>query len=267
MAYRHEVFQDLLVSDELRRALAEFVAGVRDVDERLEHASTLAYPFELQRWQLDAAGTYRTAVAAVVNALETASLGSRALVAVRARLREYADSEAYTALDSETVRTLADLAGVTYRMRIGENRIVVAHDGEPDYGGEVLATFARFRPPTMRPRSRRTLRRARHEPLVEIEILMWVARLHPAVFRGLAAFAQQHAAFVDPAIESFADELPVDLAWLDLIEPIRDAGLPFCFPECSGERCGLCRPAACSTLPLPGGGSRQVLTSSRTTSS
>ena len=43
---------------------------------------------------------------------------------------------------------LADLAGVTYRMRIGESRVVVGRDnGEADYGAEVQATFARFRQP------------------------------------------------------------------------------------------------------------------------
>ena len=135
---------------------------------------------------------------------------------------------------------LADLAGVTYRMRIGESRVVVGRDnGEADYGAEVQATFARFRQPgTPTPLPVDVFRTDDMNP-VEAGILERVARLHPAVFQALAAFVERHGAFLDPGIAAVAADLPFYLGWLDLIRPLQDAGLPFCYPDVSAADAGL----------------------------
>ena len=149
-------------------------------------------------------------------------------------------SAAFTTLVADTTRMLADLAGVTYRMRIGENRLVVGRDDdEPDYGAEVLATFARFRrSEAPAPLPVDVFRTTDMNP-VEAGILERVARLHPAVFEALAACVERHGAFLDPAIAPVAAELPFYLGWLDLIRPLQDAGLPFCYPDVSATDAGL----------------------------
>ena len=68
---------------------------------------------------------------------------------------------------------------------------------------------------------------------VEVGILERVARLNRGVFRALDSYAQRHGAFQDPAVAAFASELPFYLGWLELIRPLQDAGLPFCYPDVS----------------------------------
>ena len=239
VAFRHEVFRDL-ESPILREALAEFAARMQLVDEHLAHASAIAHPLERHRWQLEAADRYRTAVAAVAGALERASPASRGLAAVTTGLRGYVASDAFTALVADTTRMLGDLARVTYRMRIGENRVSVGrHNGEADYGAEVLATFARFRPAaTPAPLEVDVFSTIDMNP-VEIGILERVARLHRPVFQALEAWVERHRAFRDPGVAAFAEDLGFYLGWLERIAPLRDAGLPFCYPDVAGPEAGL----------------------------
>lgn len=205
---------------------------MRTVREHLEHASAIAHPMERHRWHLEAADAYVTAVTGLASSLDRAAPTSRALTAFAAELRAHTAGAAFTTFATDTTKMLDDLAAVTYRLRIGEDRVVVGrHDGEPDYGAEVVATFARFRrseAPTPVPVDVfSTIDMNR----VERAIVERIARLHPAAFKALERFAQDHAGFVDPAIATFADEIAFFLAWLDLIGPLRDAGLPFSYPE------------------------------------
>ena len=239
VTFRHEVFRDLR-SAALREKLTAFVARMRVVDEHLAHAAAIAHPPERQRWQLEAADSYVAAVVAVTDALGAASLGSRGLAAVAGGLRAYVDSKAFATLGAETARMLGDLAGVTYRLRIDESRIVVErHDGEADYGAEVLATFARFRRSETPAPVPVDVFRTVDMNVVEVGVLERVARLHPAVFSALEAYGVRHAAFIDPGVATFADELTFYLAWLELIAPLEAAGLSFCEPEVSKSGGGL----------------------------
>ena len=239
IAFRHEVFRDL-ESPSLRGALADFAARMHRVDDHLKHAARVAHPPERQRWKLEAADTYRAAVVGVADALEHASPASRGLAAARESLRANVDSAAFVSLAGDTSRLLAELAGVTYRLRIHENRVVVGrHDLEPDYGAEVLATFARFRRSSVpAPVPVDVFRTIDMNP-VEVGILERIRRLYPAVFQALEAFSQRHAAFLDPAIATFANEVRFYLSWLDLIGPLKDAGLPFCYPELAATDTGV----------------------------
>ena len=149
-------------------------------------------------------------------------------------LRAYVGSAAFTAFAAETARILDDLGAVTYRLRIGEDRVLVQrHDGEADYGAEVLATFARFRRSADPQPLPVDVFRTVDMNLVEIGILERVARLHPAVFRSLGLHVGRYEAFVEPSIELLAAELPFYLGWLDLIRPLQAAGLSFCLPAVS----------------------------------
>jgi len=239
VAFRHEVFRDL-ESPPLHDALAEFAARMRLVDEHLARAARIVHPLEQHRWQLEAADVYQSAVIAVAEALERASLTSRGLAAVWTGLRDYVSSDAFTTLAADTTRMLADLAGVTYRLRVGENRVTVGrHNGEDDYGAEVVATFARFRrsavPAPLTPDVFRTIDMNE----VEVGILDRVARLHRPVFQALDAWIERHRSFLDPAMVTFARDLAFYLGWLERIRPLRDAGLPFCYPQVAEPETGV----------------------------
>ena len=62
-----------------------------------------------------------------------------------------------------------------------------------------------------------------------------MARLFPDEFAALDEYCRQHAGFVDEGIRRADRELQFYLAYLDHIEPLRAAGLRFCYPEVSAS--------------------------------
>lgn len=229
------MFRDL-EAPALRGALSAFTDQIRTVREHLVHAAAIAHPFERHRWHLEAADAYVAAVTTLAGSLDRETPASRGLTSFASELGAYTASDAFASLAADTTRMLADLAAVTYRLRIGEDRVTVGrHDGEADYGAEVLETFARFRRSAVPTPVPVDVFSTVDMNRVETAILERVARLHPAAFTALERYAQAHAGFVDPAVAALADELAFYLAWLDLTDPLREAGLPFCYPDVAAD--------------------------------
>ena len=68
---------------------------------------------------------------------------------------------------------------------------------------------------------------------VEAKILEVVARLNPGPFGALDEYFRRHQGFVDAAVSDFYRDSQFYVAYLDYIEPLREAGLPFCYPRLS----------------------------------
>jgi DNA mismatch repair protein MutS len=230
VAYRHEVFRDL-ADDAVLGLVRSFAHEMRIVRERIGRVSKVYYRYEQERWFLDASDAYRQAVAKMAGDLTDARMQSRGLVAFREYLADYVLSPAFVTLAADTERLHADLATITYRLRIEGSRITVGrYDAEPDHGAEVLQAFEKFKQgagkeyvfefspwPDMN-----------H---VEAAVLDRVALLFPAVFSSLEEYCARHRDFLDPTIEQFDREIQFYLAYLEHIDPLRAAGLPFCFPD------------------------------------
>ena len=109
-----------------------------------------------------------------------------------------------------------------------------AYAGEADYGAEVEETFARFRQGAVRSYLARLPDYAEMDH-VEAKILDGVAHLHPEVFRARADFCVRHRDYLDATIGRFDREVQFYLAYLEMVERFRDAGLPFCYPHVSAR--------------------------------
>jgi DNA mismatch repair protein MutS len=62
-----------------------------------------------------------------------------------------------------------------------------------------------------------------------------LAILHPELFGSLLAYQRRYGDLVDPVIARFDQESQLYLAYLDLIQPLKKAGLHFCYPEVSAH--------------------------------
>ncbi len=234
LEYRHEVFRDLEDPD-LFKAGHQFAGQLGKVRAHLHQLRKMDSRQQREGWFLDAAAIYCDAVRELASALTARPVQSRALLAFRDYLGDYLDSAAFARLAADTAGRKADLARVTYQVRIKGPRVEVSkYDGDPDYSAEITGTFERFRQGAVRDYSvqYRTWPGMNH---VGAQILELVARLFPGEFAALSEFCRVHEAFEDQVIIQFHRELQFFLAYLDYIAPLRAAGLSFCYPELSAD--------------------------------
>ena len=232
--YRQEVFQDL-ENPALFGEVQRFSGLIGEVRAHLRQAAKMQDRYQREGWLLDAAAIYGGAVRSLAGHLASAQLGSRALLAFRDYLASYVTSAGFTALTADTRSRKEALGQVRYCTRIRGDRVEVSrYQDEADYSVEVLRTFERFKQGAVKDyRIRyRTWPGINH---VTAEILELVARLFPEEFTALDEYCRRHAGFADEGILRADQELQFYLAYLGHIRPLRDAGLPFCYPEVSAS--------------------------------
>jgi hypothetical protein len=235
IAFRQEVMRDFEAVEGLREAAAAFGRGLAEARRRLGRAASVRHPRQEERWFHSAARAYCDAVTGLGRALGEAPLRSRGLGAFRARLAEYADSEAFAALSRDAGELADALDGVEYTVHIAGSRVTVdAYAGEEDEGAAVEATFARFAGGEVTSRRSR-VDRTQYADHVENRILDLVAELHPEVFASLSAFRAGHAGFEHPEMAVFQRESQFCLAYLELVDRVRSESTPFCYPEVVAE--------------------------------
>ncbi|MDQ2873645.1 MAG: DNA mismatch repair protein MutS [Actinomycetota bacterium] len=234
LSYRHEVFRDLQDPGLFERA-THFSERMRQARIQLDQLTKMACQYQQEGWFLDAAAIYCDAVRSLADDLASRQLTSRGLLAFRDYLAAYIASGPFTGLASDTRERKDDLAKITYLVRIKGGRVDVSrYDGEADYTDEVERTFDRFKQGAVKD-YRIKYRAWPGMNHVGAQILDLVARLFSDEFSALDDYWRRHAGFLDATIRQFERELQFYLAYLDYIEPLRSAGLSFCFPELSED--------------------------------
>jgi DNA mismatch repair protein MutS len=232
--YRHQVLGDL-EQPALLECVGAFSKRLRQMREQLARPDKLRYRLQKQRWFLDAVATYCQAVRALAADLAGLDLRSRGFRWFRDYLSGYAGSEAFRSLAADTQAVSDALADVTYSLHIRGDRVTVdRYQGEPDYSAEVERTFARFQQGAVK--SYRVRFPAFLEmDHVEAKILSLVGRLYPEAFAALDAHYARHQGYLDQTVATFDQEVQFYLAYLELIAPLRAAGLRFCYPQVSAQ--------------------------------
>lgn len=231
--WRHEIFRDLS-QEEIFQALKRFSADMRLVREHLAAAEERDYFHEKNRWFLDAAARYGTAVTDLAGALRGPMVVSRGLRHLGAFVAHHAVSAEFRARLNAARAVEDELAALRFDLLIREGGFTVrACSGEPaDYSVTIQDVFARFRQKSAKSYLARL-------PLpggmnhIEAQVLEGVARLNPSVFQRLADFRSQHTVFLDDTIVRFEREIQFYLAWREHLDALRAGGLMFCYPRLS----------------------------------
>jgi DNA mismatch repair protein MutS len=234
VVYRHEVFRDL-EDPGLFLAAGQFAEQMRQVRVHLGQLPKMYSRHQREGWFLDAAAIYCGAIRSLAVTLEASPIASRALLAFREYLASYTASDGFTRLTADTAARQAELAQVTYQVRIKGLRVEVSrYDGEPDYSAEITRAFERFRQGAVQD-YRVKYRSWPGMSHVGAQIAELVSRLFPEEFSALTEFCRRHAEFLDPVIGQFDREIQFYLAYLAYIGPLRAAGLSFCYPELTSD--------------------------------
>lgn len=232
IAYRQEVMRDLEDTPVLA-AVQAFSEGMHAMRERLARMPKLFYPLERQRWFLAAAEDYVAAVRRLASDLAPLKLSSRGLLGLRNWLDGYVAGGPFQQLSADEADCRIGLAAIRYNLLVKESSITVrAYDDEEDARTAIDQVFAKFRQDANR-RGRLMPRMSPGINHIEAQVLKRVALLHPEPFRSLAKFCEMHADHVDDCLERFDREVQFYVAYLTYIRPLRQRGLPFCYPDMS----------------------------------
>jgi DNA mismatch repair ATPase MutS len=230
--YRQRVFRDL-EDAEVSAAVRTFAEEMKRTRNYLELARKQHYQPEKQRWSLDAAATYRHAVATLTSALDELELASEGLSSLHTYLTDYTASPRFRKLGDDLDSVLNALDRVRYTVRIRGGRVTVSdfHD-EADYTIEVEDTFARFREHAAESHLVKIPDPGSMDH-VEAHIAQLLTRLNPAPFQALDQFCAEHRDFTDERVARFDREAQFYLAYLDHRDRLSRGGLVFCYPTVS----------------------------------
>jgi len=232
VVYRQEAFRDL--ESGLAQAVAAFAEQVRRARSHLTGSRQSRSRYTAAAWFLDAGEIYCAAVMALERAVANSRPTSIGFQRCSTFLTGYVDSPGFQRLLDETAQIKRGLGQLRYCVRVQGSRVVVTdYRDEPDYSLDVLATFEKFR---QRDAEGRLVKfGGDFQNHIQEHIVELIARLHPKLFRALLLYSQAHRAFLDPVVARFDREVQFYLSYLAYIEPMKSAGLSFCYPEVSAD--------------------------------
>ena len=229
ITYRHEIMQDL-ENRALFEAIQSFARKMHFMREHLVQVDKLDYRYQQGSWFLDAVELYCDAVSALAHDLTDLSLDSCGLLAFRDYLANYANSDRFTLLLSETKQLKADLADVKYCLLIKDNGIQVRkYDAEIDYSAEIEEAFSKFKQGAAQD-CKVEFSTGPAMNHIEAGVLDLVAKLYPEVFSKLDAYYAENSDYLDETIGVFDREIQFYVAYLEFIAKLKRAGLKFCYP-------------------------------------
>ena len=232
VTYRHEVLADL-ERPPVRVEVREFGRGMRQSRDTLALARSLSSHWQQERLFVDAVSVYCGAVVSLATALSRLSPCSRGLRTFAEYLSAYCSSGEFRALADEADEVVTKMGTVRYALNINGTAVTVAGQrDEHDYAREIETFFAKFSEGAATGHSAPLPNRLNMNE-VEAEVLELVARLNPGPFGAMDAYFRRYQGFVDTAVSAFYRDSQFYLAYLDYIEPLRKAGLPFCYPRLS----------------------------------
>jgi DNA mismatch repair protein MutS len=230
VSYRHGVLRDLEKID-VRESIQAFARRMRQMREHLARVKRAYYARQKQAWFLDAVTIYCEAVRLLSEELARLDVVSRGLSGFRDYLAVYTASGSFGSLEAEKETSRKSLASVQYTVHIKGAQVTVSkYEGEADYSTELEETFAKFEQQV--PKS--YLVEYSEDPEanhIEARILELVARLYPDVFGSLDEYCARHRDYLDETIDRFDREAQFYLAYLELVDRLSEAGLPFCYPQ------------------------------------
>ena len=211
----------------------DFAEAMADVRLRLKNAEQLHVALEKQRWFLAAASAYATAIESLTSRLAELTPRSMAFQNALADLRAYVVSAEFKAMAAQAHATISALAGIRFGLIIEGSSVTVHKDKqEPDYTPVIESIFAKFRRGSAKDyRVKFTGRLGVNH--IEEQVIDRVAKLYPEPFEAMQTFCEQHDRFFEEVVQRLDRELQFYACFLRHTDPVRQAGLPMCFPMVS----------------------------------
>jgi DNA mismatch repair ATPase MutS len=243
ITYRQEVMK-ALEDDGLRGLLTDFADTLGSIHSFLGMVHDGMTSLEswrdnyLTRGQLlDCAERYCLVLSRLSEGLAKKQPDSAGLRDFAEYLKTYTASAVFMTMHDHVSRLRGRFSEVEICMLIrDENLRIRPYEEQEDLASDLKAVFSRFCPESDEWESRLRIPETIMDPRMGATILGMLAKLYKDTFADFDAFCAKYDAFEDETILRFTREIRFYLLWLELIEPMRQNGLPFCYPKlCAGE--------------------------------
>lgn len=241
IAYRQEIMQELM--DPGKRFAIESMVGqitflrmfMDGLRAKLMTDGKLTGKYLDMGHLLENASLFSGVVTGLAQGLKQMTIQSRGLQNFKAYMEEYATSDSFRSMQEWASRLREGFDKLRYCLLIKDNLVrVMPYEGQENYADRIGELFARFRQDDALD-YRRKLKEDPVSENLENKILEMLAHYHPAEFKDLTDFCTQYLHFDDDTLMRFAREVQFYFCWLDFLEPLRQAGLPFCYPRIHRE--------------------------------
>ena len=237
IAHRQNILRDLEKTD-VFTAIERFSLGITKVFEFLNKSNKERFKITKQGWFLEAVSEYVSTVERVAIELSEEQLESEGLKNTVEYLKAYRNSQRFERLKEELKTAKSNLDSIQFTVNIKENKVFVNKvDGEKNLNIDIEKLLSRFIEDDL---ENVELKLTQSPVLTNVEerIVEYVQKINPEPFQYMESFFETHQEFIDKGIRQFYEELDFYLAFLEFIEPLKNEGLSFCFPEIveKGER-------------------------------
>jgi hypothetical protein len=213
---------------------------MRSVREKLSSQGSWDNNYLTRGRMLNCAERYCAAVSTLEKELMPWTFHAAGLSIFKKYLQEYCYSSEFTGLQRMAVTLRAQFDDLQYCMLIKNGTIKVRkYEGQKNLSSQVVSLFEKFRQGDCKD-YRHKLSEEPAAEHVEVAVLALLAKTYPEPFQELDSFCEKFFHFEDETLLQFSREIQFYLSWMELIHPIRAAGLPFCYPAMSKSADEIC---------------------------
>ena len=234
--YRQEIFKDL---DDLSllKAVNNFSNSMKQIYEKESRIKKLYNEWQKKWYRLDTMELYMNSLSDFLNILITCGIKSQGLICVKKHITVIVEGDHFLKM-KQMLNELKDLlSSVTFRIRIYRNMVEVSDCIDcAEYAKEVEKTFSIFKQGDVQDQLYRKFSSGEQLNTVEERILECVVKLNASIFDKLNNFVLEYDDYLDRGVADFYHKIQFYLSYLEYIQPLQKADLPFCYPVFNESR-------------------------------
>ena len=235
--FRQEIQKDLLRQDNLKildqfsREICRLADCEKQTNQDLNSADPWRCHFLLYGHILNDGEAYVRCISDLCRKLPDMGFCSEGLRQTADMLEKLQKSDFFRALTGAQTSLRQKFNGIQYTMQIRYGTVrVKRYEGEENLSEKIAALFRKFQSDPQQD-YRKELKEEPYADHVEASLLQCVSKLYPREFEALSAYVKRFCRYMDGDVLTFCREIRFYIDWLLLIEPMKDCGLTFCFPE------------------------------------
>lgn len=229
--YRQQIFIDL-ENPVLFEAVKELSTCLERVDEQVRTLSKYVYEEQQDAVFLDIMQDYCQGIQNFTRVISSIDVKSLGLLEMKSFFEDYIENGRFVSINKDSESLKDELSQIQYSMIIDGYQVkVMKNNDKTDFNTKLKSLFANFIERDTLKGYCRLINNGINLNAVEYDILSCIKKLYPKVFIMLKDFKDQYFNYKNSEVEKFHEEIQFYIRYLQYINPLREKGIPFCYPK------------------------------------